>query len=92
MDVGTSGSSQPSRDWQDAIAALKRGEARVDAHANLLLLSIDVIRARNALTMERVRVGREVPDDVLQHLTRDDQLLREGDDAARSTFVPTGAP
>jgi hypothetical protein len=43
-----------------------------------------VIRTRNALTLNRVYAGWEAPDDILKHLTADEQLLRERDDTTRS--------
>ena len=81
MDIGTPDAVRPFRDWQDAVAALRAAEHRADAHEDILRLSGDVIRTRNALTAEPLGAGREAPDDVLRHLTRDDDLLNEPDDA-----------
>lgn len=72
---------RPFRDWQQAVAALRAAEARGDRHNEILRLSAGVIRARNALTMDRVHAGWVPPDDILRHLTTDDLLLLEGDDA-----------
>ena len=74
------GASDPFRQWQRAVAALKAAEARGDAHADIVRLSAEVIRARNEMTVDRLQAGWRPPDDILRHLTVDDQLLREKDD------------
>jgi hypothetical protein len=77
-----SSDSSPFREWQRAIAALKAAELRGEGHAELVRLSADVIRARNAVTVDRLQAGWQPPDDILMHLTVDDQLLSERDDTA----------
>lgn len=77
--------SLPFQAWQRAIAALRAAEARGDAHPEILRLSAEVIRARNAMTVDRVQAGWQPPDDVLKHLIVDDQLLQEGDDGTYPT-------
>ncbi|HEY3926418.1 MAG TPA: hypothetical protein VGL75_17790 [Acidothermaceae bacterium] len=76
--------SEPFRQWQYAAAALKAAEARGASHAEIVQLSAAVIRTRNALTLDRVYAGWEAPDDILKHLTADEQLLHENDDTARA--------
>jgi hypothetical protein len=76
--------SDPFRQWQRATAALRTAEALGADHADIMRLSADVIRTRNALTLDRVYAGWEAPDDILKHLTADEQLLRERDDTTRS--------
>jgi hypothetical protein len=73
------------RDWQHAIAALTAAESRGETHADILGWSAEVIRARNELTIDLVRAGTHLPDEVLRHLARDDRLLLERDDAALSS-------
>ena len=72
---------QPFRDWQKAVAALRAAEGRRENYADIMRLSAEVIRARNALTLDRVHAGWHAPGDILRHLALDDQLLREKDDA-----------
>jgi hypothetical protein len=72
--------SQPFNEWQQAVADLKAAEARGADHDVILDLSERVIRARNALTVDRMQSGWSPPDDILNHLTVDDRLLHEGDD------------
>ena len=62
------------------MAELKTAEARGVDHDQILVLSERVIRARNALTVDRMQAGWSPPDDILNHLTVDDRLLRESDD------------
>jgi hypothetical protein len=73
--------SLPFQEWQRAIAALRAAEARGDAHSEILRLSTEVIRARNAMTVDRLQAGWQPSDRVLKHLVDDDQLLLEGDDS-----------
>jgi len=80
------------RDWQDACASLRLAETCRDNYSDLVRLSAEVIRARNELTIDLVRAGTHLPDDVLRDLERDDQLLREHDDAALSSNAPPWAP
>lgn len=75
--------SQPFHEWQQAVAELKTAEARGDDHDGILRLSERVIRTRNALTVDRMQAGWSPPDDILNHLTVDDRLLRERDDHTR---------
>jgi hypothetical protein len=75
---------QSFRDWQDACASLRLAETCRDNYSDLVRLSVEVIRARNELTIDLVRAGTHLPDDVLRDLARDAQLLREHDDAALS--------
>lgn len=72
---------QPFRDWQEAVAALRASESRGEDYASIVRLSTEVIRARNALTLNQLRAGWDPPGDILRHLKTDDQLLREKDDA-----------
>jgi hypothetical protein len=72
--------SEPFRQWQHAAAALKAAETRGASHAEIVRLSAEVIRTRNALTLDRVYAGWEAPDDILKHLTADEHLLLEKDD------------
>ena len=78
-------SSLPFQEWQRALAALRASEARGDAHPEILRLSAEVIRARNAMTVDRLQAGWQPSDDVLKHLVVDHQLLKEGDDSTRTT-------
>jgi hypothetical protein len=64
---------------------LRSAEARGADHAESVRLSAEVIRTRNAMTVDRLQAGWRPPDDILKHLTVDDQLLREHDDAALSS-------
>jgi hypothetical protein len=74
--------SQPFDDWQRATAALRAAEARRAPHTEIVRLAEDVIRTRNALTMDRMAAGWEPPDDILKHMDADEQLLSERDDAS----------
>jgi hypothetical protein len=74
--------SSPFQEWQRAVAALRSAEDRGAAHADLVRLSAEVIRARNAMMVDRIQAGWQPPDDILKHLVVDDQLLRERDDSA----------
>jgi len=60
------------RHWQQAVAALRAAEDRDESHADVLRLSTTVIRARNALTVDQVRGGTRLPDEVVRQFTRDD--------------------
>ena len=73
--------SEPFRAWQRALAALRAAESRGEPHADILRLSAEVIRARNAMTVDRLQAGWRAPDDILRHLIVDEQLLRQQDDA-----------
>jgi hypothetical protein len=75
-------SLQAFRDWQTAIAALRAAEGRRDPHIDTLRLSTDVIRTRNALTLDQVQAGWDPPDAILRHLSTDQQLLLAHDDSA----------
>ena len=75
--------SDPFRHWQRAVAALRFAEARGGPHEEMVRLSAEVIRTRNEMTVDRLRAGWRPPDDILKHLTLDDQLLREKDDTTR---------
>jgi hypothetical protein len=74
--------SLPFQEWQRALAVLRAAEARGDSHTEVLRLSAEVIRTRNAMTVDRLQAGWQPSDRVLKHLMVDDQLLREGDDSA----------
>jgi hypothetical protein len=76
--------SSPFQEWQRAFAALRSAEARGDAHPKVLRLSAEVIRAHNAMTVDRLAAGWRPPDDVLSRLAVDEALLAEDDDAAHS--------
>jgi hypothetical protein len=78
-----SAASEPFRQWQQAAAALKAAEVRGADHAEIVRLSAEVIRARNDMTVDRLQAGWRAPDDILKHLTVDEQLLREKDDTSR---------
>jgi len=71
----------PFQVWQHARTAQKDAERRGADHPDILQLSAEVIRTRNLVTADRVRAGWQRPDDILKHLTVDEQLLREHDDA-----------
>ncbi|HEY8728495.1 MAG TPA: hypothetical protein VIL94_02860 [Acidothermaceae bacterium] len=73
--------SEPFDAWQRASAALRAAEARGAAHDDILRLSEQVIRARNALTLDRTNAGWNAPDDVLRHLLGDELLLTQSDDS-----------
>ena len=76
---------QSFRDWQKACASLRLAETCRDNYSDLVRLSAEVIRTRNELTIDLVRAGTHLPNNVLRDLARDDQLLREHDDAALSS-------
>lgn len=71
------------RDWQKASAIRRVAEARGDDHKDIVRLPGAVLGTRNALTLDRSRAGRNAPEDIARHLTLDDLLLREKDDAGR---------
>jgi hypothetical protein len=74
--------SEPFDAWQRATAALRAAEARGASHEEVVRLSEQVIRTRNALTLDRTQAGWEPPDDVLRHLIGDELLLRQRDDSS----------
>ncbi|HEY5202291.1 MAG TPA: hypothetical protein VIJ31_15440 [Acidothermaceae bacterium] len=74
---------QSFRDWQKACAIRRVAETRGDDNRDIVRLSGEVVRTRNALTLDRLRAGRNAPEDIVWHLTLDDLLLREKDDAGR---------
>src|SRR6185437_10919046 len=80
VDVPPS-ASDPFQRWQEAAAALKAAETRGAPHDEIVRLSAEVIRTRNAVTVDRLQAGWHAPDDILSRLTSDDQLLHEKDDA-----------
>jgi hypothetical protein len=82
---------QSFRDWQKACAIRRVAETRGDDNSDIVRLSGEVIRTRNALTLDRLHAGWNAPDEILRHLTLDDQLLREGDDTALSRNPPLSA-
>jgi len=79
------------RDWQVACAGLRVAEARGDDYGDIVRLSAEVIRARNAVTLDRLHAGWNAPESIVRHLTLDDQLLREKDDVALSRNPPPSA-
>jgi hypothetical protein len=85
-DAGASDDAglQPFRDWQQACARLRAAEARGDDYAEIVRLSAEVVRTRNAVTLHQFHAGWDAPDDILRHLTVDEHLLLEKDDAALS--------
>src|SRR5665213_2615051 len=74
--------SAPFDAWQRATAALRAAEAKGAPHDEIVQLSEHVIRARNALTLDRAQAGWEPPDDVLRHLIGDELLLKQRDDSS----------
>jgi len=76
-------SLQSFRDWQKACAIRRVAETRGDYNTDIVRSSGEVVRTRNALTLDRLRAGRNAPEDIVRHLTLDDLLLREKDDAGR---------
>lgn len=76
--------SSPFQESQRALAALRAAEARGDADREILRRSAEVIRARNAMTVDRPRAGWRPPGDVLKQLAVDEAVLAERDDTARS--------
>jgi hypothetical protein len=73
---------EPSRECRRAVAALNGAQARSASHEEILRLSAEVIRTRNAMTVDRLQAGWLAPADILKHLTADGQLLGERDDMA----------
>ena len=78
---------QAFRDWQRACASLRAAETRGEDYSDVVRLSAEVIRTRNALTLDQVRAGWKAPDDILRHMTSDALLLVQGDDASLHTFA-----
>jgi hypothetical protein len=76
--------SAPFNAWQRATAALRTAEHRGAAHPAIVQLAEQVIRTRNALVLDRLAAGWQPPDDILQHLISDEELLREKDDCTQS--------
>jgi hypothetical protein len=74
--------SAPFDAWQRASAALRAAETSGAPHDEIVQLSEQVIRARNALTLDRAQAGWEPPDDVLRHLIGDELLLEQRDDSS----------
>ena len=74
---------QSFRDWQKACAIRRVAETRGDDNSDAVRLSGEVIRMRNALTLDRLSAGRNAPENIVRHLTLDDLLLREKDEAGR---------
>jgi hypothetical protein len=74
--------SAPFNAWQRATAALREAEHRGAAHTETVRLAEQVIRARNALVLDRLEAGWQPCDDVLHHLISDEELLREKDDSS----------
>jgi hypothetical protein len=74
--------SAPFDAWQRATAALRAAETTGAPHNEIVRLSEQVIRARNALTLDRAEAGWEPPDDVLRHLVGDELLLQQRDDSS----------
>ena len=79
--TGLPSPAEPFDAWQRACAALRAAEARKAPHAEVVRLAEEVIRTRNALTTDRLLAGWQPRDDILRHLTADEDLLRESDDA-----------
>jgi hypothetical protein len=90
-EASNDGPLQSFRDWQRASAIRRVTETRGDDRGDIVRLSGEVIRTRNALTMDQVHAGWDPADEILRHLTLDDQLLREGDDTALSRNPPPSA-
>jgi hypothetical protein len=74
---------QSFREWQKASAIRRVTEARGDDHRDIVRLEGEVVRTRNALTLDRLRAGRNAPEDIVRHITLDDLLLPEKDAAGR---------
>jgi hypothetical protein len=74
--------SAPFNAWQRATAALRAAEQRGAAHAEIVQLAEQVIRARNAMVLDRLAAGWQPRDDVLHRLICDEELLREKDDSS----------
>lgn len=75
--------SAPFNAWQRATAALREAEHRNASHAEIVRLAEQVIRARNALVLDRLEAGWQPREDVLHHLISDEELLREKDDSCQ---------
>jgi hypothetical protein len=71
-------------DWQWATGLLDCAESLTVSHAELMRLSEDVIRTRNAVTVDKIRIGMIPPPDSLRRWARDEALLGEGDDTTGS--------
>ena len=78
---------QSFRDWQKACAIRRVTETRGDDRSDIVRLSGEVIRTRDALTMDQVHAGWDAPDDILRHMTSGELLLVQGDDASLHTFA-----
>jgi hypothetical protein len=74
--------SAPFNAWQRATAALRDAEHRGASHADIVRLAEQVIRARNALVLDRLAAGWQPREDILNHLISDEDLLRERDDSS----------
>jgi hypothetical protein len=74
--------SAPFNAWQRATAALRAAEHSGAQHAEIVQLAEQVIRARNALVLDRLAAGWEPSDHILHHLMSDEDLLRERDDSS----------
>jgi hypothetical protein len=74
---------QSFREWQKASAIRRVAEARGDDHRDIVRLAGEVVRTRNALTLDRLRAARNAPEDIVRHITLDDLLLPEKDAAGR---------
>ena len=66
--------------WRQAVAALRSAEAKKMAHVELVRLSEEVIRTRNALTLDRIAAGLTVPAEIARQLETDEVLLYQHDD------------
>jgi hypothetical protein len=78
--------SQPFTDWKTATAALRAAESRQADHRELVRLSEQVIRTRNALTADWAAAGLELPADVARLLAADTALLEQPDDTGQPTL------
>jgi hypothetical protein len=67
--------SDPFNAWHCACAALRLAEACGDTGSELIRLSEEVVRARNALIRDRMRAGWQPSEEVLADLYRDELLL-----------------
>lgn len=76
--------SLPFEHWQRAVVALRVAETRGAGYSEILRLSEDVIRSRNALILDRVEAGWQPTPDILEHVNIDAQLLRAHDDRSTS--------
>jgi hypothetical protein len=77
----TPDATEPFRAWEEATDALRAAELRGAPHSEIILLSAEVIRRRNVVTVARLQAGWQAPDDILSRLMADDHLLLEKDDA-----------